>query len=286
MQRMHNGHVSLERIGPLRSPQRHHAPRACAEQQPDRPRVRACVSCLLQRVSGASGKVATCHDCRCRACRSRGAAAPAGDNQPTSLCACGRRRRRGGPVAGACAGRPGPRVRGGAAAAGAAAHPDSLPAAARPEGAKAGGGGARKRCACLARLRCQDPAPGSARQACTRLCPPAAGLRLFLMEDHEVPIVRASLLIRGGMRASPPDKVRPASAAQRPVLAAQLAARLACGAAAPRVVQDQPVTSSLLGQQLACALYVLFPHAWVRREARGAPQSHPSFLSLTYSSEG
>lgn len=33
------------------------------------------------------------------------------------------------------------------------------------------------------------------------------GLRLFLVEDHEVPIVRASLLMRGGMRASPPDKV-------------------------------------------------------------------------------
>ena len=79
MQCRHHGHVRLERVRPLRSSQRHHAPRACAEQQPDRPRVRACVSCLLQRVSGASEKVVTCHDCHYRACRSCGAAPPADD---------------------------------------------------------------------------------------------------------------------------------------------------------------------------------------------------------------
>ena len=33
------------------------------------------------------------------------------------------------------------------------------------------------------------------------------GLRIFMMEDHEVPLVKASLVMRGGMRASPPDKV-------------------------------------------------------------------------------
>ncbi|GAB4817295.1 hypothetical protein N2152v2_004341 [Parachlorella kessleri] len=33
------------------------------------------------------------------------------------------------------------------------------------------------------------------------------GLRLFLMEDHEVPLVRGSLLMKGGQRGSPDDKV-------------------------------------------------------------------------------
>uniref|UniRef100_A0A6S8MN13 Peptidase M16 C-terminal domain-containing protein n=1 Tax=Dunaliella tertiolecta TaxID=3047 RepID=A0A6S8MN13_DUNTE len=33
------------------------------------------------------------------------------------------------------------------------------------------------------------------------------GLRLVLLEDHEVPIIRGSLLMRGGQYASPPDKV-------------------------------------------------------------------------------
>lgn len=34
------------------------------------------------------------------------------------------------------------------------------------------------------------------------------GLRVFLLEDHELPVVRGSLLMRGGQRASPDDKVR------------------------------------------------------------------------------
>lgn len=34
------------------------------------------------------------------------------------------------------------------------------------------------------------------------------GLRLFLMEDHEVPAIRGTLLMLGGQRASPPDKAR------------------------------------------------------------------------------
>ena len=33
------------------------------------------------------------------------------------------------------------------------------------------------------------------------------GLRVFLLEDHEVPLVKATLLMKGGARASPPDKV-------------------------------------------------------------------------------
>ncbi len=33
------------------------------------------------------------------------------------------------------------------------------------------------------------------------------GLRVYLLEDHDVPLVKASLLFRGGMRTSPPDKV-------------------------------------------------------------------------------
>ncbi|KAL4438208.1 hypothetical protein ABPG77_010569 [Micractinium sp. CCAP 211/92] len=33
------------------------------------------------------------------------------------------------------------------------------------------------------------------------------GLRVFLLEDHELPVVRGSLLMRGGTRASPDDKV-------------------------------------------------------------------------------
>ena len=32
------------------------------------------------------------------------------------------------------------------------------------------------------------------------------GLKVFLLEDHEVPLVKATLLMRGGARASPPDK--------------------------------------------------------------------------------
>ena len=33
------------------------------------------------------------------------------------------------------------------------------------------------------------------------------GLRVFLVEDHDVPLVKTSLLFRGGLRTSPPDKV-------------------------------------------------------------------------------
>ncbi|CAK0782146.1 hypothetical protein CVIRNUC_005584 [Coccomyxa viridis] len=39
------------------------------------------------------------------------------------------------------------------------------------------------------------------------------GLRVFLVEDHDVPLVKASLLFRGGLRTSPPDKVGVASIA-------------------------------------------------------------------------
>lgn len=38
------------------------------------------------------------------------------------------------------------------------------------------------------------------------------GLRLFLIEDHEVPLVKGSIAIKGGTRASPPGKVRFCSA--------------------------------------------------------------------------
>ena len=34
------------------------------------------------------------------------------------------------------------------------------------------------------------------------------GLRVFLLEDHEVPLVRGTLVMRGGRYASPQDKVR------------------------------------------------------------------------------
>ncbi|EFN56163.1 hypothetical protein CHLNCDRAFT_7930, partial [Chlorella variabilis] len=37
------------------------------------------------------------------------------------------------------------------------------------------------------------------------------GLRVFMIEDKEIPVVRGSLLMRGGQRASPPDKVGLAS---------------------------------------------------------------------------
>lgn len=33
------------------------------------------------------------------------------------------------------------------------------------------------------------------------------GLRVYLMEDHEVPAVRGTLLMRGGQRGSPPDRL-------------------------------------------------------------------------------
>lgn len=33
------------------------------------------------------------------------------------------------------------------------------------------------------------------------------GIRAFLIEDHEVPLVKASLAMKGGQRASPADKV-------------------------------------------------------------------------------
>ena len=33
------------------------------------------------------------------------------------------------------------------------------------------------------------------------------GLRVFLLEDHEVPLVKGTLLMKGGARASPPNKV-------------------------------------------------------------------------------
>ncbi len=36
----------------------------------------------------------------------------------------------------------------------------------------------------------------------------ANGLRVFLLEDHEVPVVKGTLAMRGGQRASPPEKVR------------------------------------------------------------------------------
>ncbi|GFH09041.1 LuxS/MPP-like metallohydrolase [Haematococcus lacustris] len=39
------------------------------------------------------------------------------------------------------------------------------------------------------------------------------GLRVYLVEDHTVPLLRGSLLIRAGQWASPPDKVGLASAA-------------------------------------------------------------------------
>lgn len=34
------------------------------------------------------------------------------------------------------------------------------------------------------------------------------GLRVFLIEDHEVPLLKGTLLMRGGQRASPTEKVR------------------------------------------------------------------------------
>ncbi len=37
------------------------------------------------------------------------------------------------------------------------------------------------------------------------------GLKLFVLEDHEVPLVRGSLLLKGGQHASPADKVGLAS---------------------------------------------------------------------------
>ena len=42
----------------------------------------------------------------------------------------------------------------------------------------------------------------------------ANGLRVFLLEDHELPVVQGSLIMRGGQRASPPDKasLRPSTA--------------------------------------------------------------------------
>ena len=33
------------------------------------------------------------------------------------------------------------------------------------------------------------------------------GLRVFLLEDHEVPLVKGTLLMKGGARASPQNKV-------------------------------------------------------------------------------
>ena len=33
------------------------------------------------------------------------------------------------------------------------------------------------------------------------------GLRVFLVQDPDVPLVKGMLLFRGGLRASPPDKV-------------------------------------------------------------------------------
>ena len=33
------------------------------------------------------------------------------------------------------------------------------------------------------------------------------GLRVFLAEDHELPLVRGTLLMRGGQRAAPPESV-------------------------------------------------------------------------------
>jgi len=34
------------------------------------------------------------------------------------------------------------------------------------------------------------------------------GLRVFLVQDPDVPLVKGTLLFRGGLRASPPDKVQ------------------------------------------------------------------------------
>jgi hypothetical protein len=34
------------------------------------------------------------------------------------------------------------------------------------------------------------------------------GVRVFMIEDHEVPLIKASVLIPGGQRSSPPNKVR------------------------------------------------------------------------------
>ena len=46
------------------------------------------------------------------------------------------------------------------------------------------------------------------------------GLRVFLLEDHELPVVQGSLLMRGGQRASPPDKASlcPLTACPWPVI--------------------------------------------------------------------
>jgi hypothetical protein len=37
--------------------------------------------------------------------------------------------------------------------------------------------------------------------------PPPHAYKVFLLEDHEVSLVRGSLVMRGGQRASPADKV-------------------------------------------------------------------------------
>ncbi len=44
------------------------------------------------------------------------------------------------------------------------------------------------------------------------------GLRVFLLEDHELPVVQGSLLMRGGQRASPPDKASPRPSTASPWL--------------------------------------------------------------------
>ena len=41
------------------------------------------------------------------------------------------------------------------------------------------------------------------------------GLRVYLLEDHEVPLVKATLLMKGGARSSPADKVPALSCSTR-----------------------------------------------------------------------
>ena len=50
--------------------------------------------------------------------------------------------------------------------------------------------------------------PGPSFIGCTALQVTLSnGLRLFLIEDHEVPLIKGTIAIRGGQRASPADKV-------------------------------------------------------------------------------
>mmetsp|Transcript_23385 Transcript_23385/g.59978 ORF Transcript_23385/g.59978 Transcript_23385/m.59978 type:complete len:227 (+) Transcript_23385:317-997(+) len=49
------------------------------------------------------------------------------------------------------------------------------------------------------------------------------GLTVFLMEDHEVPMIYGSLLLRGGAQADPPDQARDPPASPFPALFQRLA---------------------------------------------------------------